>query len=199
MINKQLKSFGNPLDEQSIEKIVSDVFKAFPERFSREELIVFSPIQKIKEHLSVEAFTILISYLSYNYWKSDGWWIGIFGNNPEIVPHIEEALENIGCLTIAKEFNRLKELFPKGTKFTINNQDYCDTINFMQGLYRHIENKIIFENYSKIDRDKLKISVKKSNNILEEETEKIFLNENINKIIDYANNCNLSYLYKESK
>ena len=50
------------------------------------------PIQKIKENISNEAFQVFIGVQTIGNWKSDPWWIGVFGNNPELVPYIEKML-----------------------------------------------------------------------------------------------------------
>ena len=119
-------------------------------------------LEKIKEEVSPELFTLHIGMNMIGNWKGEGWW-GLISDQPELAPFIPDTLEAFGLPVLKTAFENVIACFPEDTVFT-NDGNYCDTINFLQNARFKVSN----EKLNAISLEKRKEMVKKIHQYLEE-------------------------------
>jgi len=164
------------MKEQTFEEILNGIpiesEKALLEINDR--VFIKEPIVEIKNKTTPEAFTIFIGCQTIGCWQSDGWDSGIFGNFPEIVLYIPEAMKTLQFENIAKLVEEVIHSFPEGTDFTKRDQAYCDVSNFLGGHDRFIKEKQKFEKYSPDEKSQIREKYRNAVEKLEKETEFFF-------------------------
>jgi hypothetical protein len=139
-----------------------------------DKIFITETIQAIKEKATEEAFDVFIGAQTIGCWKSDGLAIGIFGNFPVIVPYIPSVMENLNLFEVSEKIKNVIKVFPLGTDFTQNNQDYCDTINFLEGHERFIKNKEKFGKYPASEAMKMRNDYRNSTEAADNYLEKLW-------------------------
>lgn len=119
-------------------------------------------VEKIKEKVSPELFTLHIGMNMIGNWKCEGWW-GIISEQAELVPFIPDTLEAFGLPALKTAFENIISCFPKDTIFS-NDDNYCDTINFLQNARFKVSN----ERLNVISLEKRKEMVENIHRYLEE-------------------------------
>lgn len=107
----------------------------------------------LKEKSSEPVFNLYIVYQAILYSKADGWAFGIFGNAPELVPHLYTSFKNVGYHKTAKALSKAVQSFPPETEFISNNPYYLDILNFMENPRRKLSTTIA-NTFTVTDREK---------------------------------------------
>ena len=80
----------------------------------------------------------------------------------ELVPYIEDALDQVGAVEIKEGFIKLMNCFPENTKFEYS-EEYFDLVNFFQSLGYKVKS----DNLKNIPREERKAKIKNMRNCVE--------------------------------
>ena len=87
-------------------------------------------LDDIKEKVTPELFHLHIGINMIGLWKSEGW-DAIIGEHAYFVPYIPVVLREFELPDIRERFENVISLFPEGTVFRSDNEEYYDVYNFL--------------------------------------------------------------------
>ena len=106
--------------------------------FFLNEVLNFSnaSVSNLHAKCTPETFAIYASFQTIGCWQSGGLAIGVFGNFPQLVPYVSNAVSEIGYQDIGKAIQNVIAIFPEQTNFSQNDALYCDILNLMENPKR---------------------------------------------------------------
>ena len=96
-------------------------------------------LEKIKEEVSPELFTLHVGMNMIGNWKGSGWW-GVISEHAELAPFVADTLEAFRLPALKTAFENVISCFPEDTVFS-NDDTYYDTINFLQNVRFKVSNE----------------------------------------------------------
>lgn len=87
-------------------------------------------LDDIKEKVTPELFHLHIGINMIGLWKSEGWDV-IIGELADFVPYISVVLQEFELPDVRERFENIISLFPEGTVFRSDNEEYYDIYNFL--------------------------------------------------------------------
>ena len=105
-----------------------------------EELWKLGSLENIKENVSPEVFYLHVGINMIGIWKSEDW-SGILGEQADLVPYIPWVLEALCLPDIREAFEKVIELFPEGTVFKSDSEEYYDIYNFLGTFSYKVQNE----------------------------------------------------------
>ena len=118
-------------------------------------------LAEIKELVCPRLFNLHVFVNLVGNWKCEGWWY-IICEMVELVPYIEDALDQVGAVEIKEGFIKLMNCFPENTKFEYS-EEYFDLVNFFQSLGYKVKS----DNLKNIPREERKAKIRNMRNCVE--------------------------------
>lgn len=97
-------------------------------------------LDDIKEKVTPELFHLHIGINMIGLWKSEGWDF-IIGEQADFVPYIPVVLQEFELPDVRERFENVISLFPEGTVFRSDNEEYYDTYNFLTSFSHKTESE----------------------------------------------------------
>ncbi len=97
-------------------------------------------LEDIKANVSPDLFYLHIGINLVGIWKGEGW-DGIIGEQADFVPYIPAVLTELNLSDIRDAFENVIKLYPEGTVFKSDDEEYYDVYNFLQTPSYNVQNE----------------------------------------------------------
>lgn len=105
-----------------------------------DKLWEFGNLEEIKAKVNPKLFNLHIGINIVGIWKGEGW-STILGEQADLVPYIPEVLTKLNLSDIREAFEKVIELYPEGTVFKSDCEEYYDIANFLQTFSHKPQNE----------------------------------------------------------
>ena len=125
-----------------IEDVVEDLNDLDVALFAQlsDKLWELGNLEDIKEKVAPELLHLHIGINMIGIWKSEGW-AGIIGEHADFVPYIPMILQEFELPDVRECFENVIAIFPEGTVFKSDNEEYYDTYNFLTSFSHKAQNE----------------------------------------------------------
>lgn len=125
-----------------IEDVIEDLNNLDEAAFAQlsDKLWELGSLDDIKEKVTAELFNLHIGINMIGIWKSEGW-DSIIGERADFVPYIPLFLQELELCDVRDAFENVISLFPEGTVFKSDNEEYYDIYNFFTSFSHKAQNE----------------------------------------------------------